>query len=56
MEVDENFKVNKEPNEIAFIPEFEKDYFDRHHKTSWKYKVKTILNRIKIATIGREDF
>ena len=28
IEVEKNFKVSKEPNEIAFIPEFEKDYFD----------------------------
>lgn len=56
IETDENFKVAKEPQVLALIPEYEIDYFKKHHTTSWKYKIKTILNKIKMKTIGRPDF
>lgn len=56
IETDENFKVSKEPNEIAFIPEFEKDYFERYINITFKYRIKTLLNKIKYTLFGRPDF
>lgn len=56
IEADENFKISKEPNEIAFIPEFEKDYFEKYIKITFKYQIKTLLNKIKFKLFGRPDF
>lgn len=55
-EADENYKVVKEPKFVSFIPQFEIDYFRKFHHISLRYKIKTILNKIKVKTFGRPDF
>ena len=52
----EDFEIEREPNMVKYVPEFEIDYFRKHHRTSWKYKIRTALNKIKMKTIGRPDF
>lgn len=56
LEASENFIIKNEPKEVAYYKEFEQDYFNKFIKISFRYKVKTILNKIKYITIGRPDF
>lgn len=56
VEVSENYKIYKEPKAIEFIPEFEKDYFDKFIKITFRYRIKTFLNKIKYILFGRPDF
>lgn len=51
-----DFKIEKEPGCVEFIPEYEKFYFKTHHTVSIKHSIKTILNNLKLRTIGRPDF
>lgn len=56
IKVCEDFMVSKEPKEICMIPEFEKYAFHHRCNLSIKYKIKTIINKIKYHLFGRPDF
>ena len=56
LESHENFSINNEPKVVKFIDKYEQDYFNKYVKRGFKYKVKTFLTKLKIRTIGREDF
>lgn len=56
MGVCEDYKINKEPEKIGFIPEFEKDYFNKFNKTSLKYRINSFIIKLKHKLLGRPDF